>query len=74
MVWDLAGYLAKRLRAEVADEATTQVNRLYLIALSRPPRPEELELGLKLLAEGNTDALRHYCHLLLGLNELIYVN
>lgn len=74
LVWDLSGYLAKRLRAEVADEATTQVNRLYLIALSRPPRPEELELGLKLLAEGNTDALRHYCHLVLGLNELIYVN
>ena len=74
LVWELAGYLAKRLRSEVADEATAQVNRLYLLVLSRPPRPEELEIGLKLLAEKNPDALRHYCHLALSLNELIYLN
>ena len=74
LVWELAGYLAKRLRSEVADEATAQVNRLYLLVLSRPPRPEELEIGLKLLAEKNPDALRYYCHLALSLNELIYLN
>ncbi len=74
LVWDLAGHLAKRLRTEVADDETAQVNRLYMLALSRPPRPEELEVGLKLLAEDNADALRHYCHLALGLNEMIYVN
>ena len=74
LVWDLAGHLAKRLRAEVDDDESAQVNRLYMLALSRPPRPEELEIGLKLLAEDNADALRYYCHLVLGLNELIFVN
>ena len=74
LVWDLAGHLAKRLRAEVDDDESAQVNRLYMLALSRPPRPEELEIGLKLLAEDNADALRHYCHLVLGLNELVFVN
>ncbi len=74
LVWELAGHLAKRVRAEAADESPAQVRHLYLLALSRPPRPKELEIGLKLLVEENPDALRHYCHLVLGLSELIYVN
>ena len=74
LVWELAGHLAKRLRTEAAADATAQVNHLYLLALSRPPQPEELKIGRKLLADENADALRHYCHMILGLNELIYVN
>jgi len=74
LVWELAGHLAKRLQTEAAADATAQVNHLYLLALSRPPQPEELKIGRKLLADENADALRHYCHMILGLNELIYVN
>ncbi|MBL67280.1 MAG: hypothetical protein CMO74_02325 [Verrucomicrobiales bacterium] len=74
LVWELAGHLAKRVQTEAGEEAKAQVKRLYLLALSRPPRPEELEIGLKLLGAENPDALRHYCHLVLGLNEMIYVN
>ena len=74
LVWELAGHLAKRLRAEAPDDATAQVKHLYLLALSRPPRPEELAVGRKLLGDENADALRLYCHMVLGLNELIFVN
>ena len=74
LVWDLAGHLAKRVRAEAGDELSTQVKHLYLLALSRPPRAEELEIGLKLLREDHSGALWRYCHLVLGLNEMIYVN
>ena len=74
LVWDLAGHLAKRVRAEAGDELSTQVKHLYLLALSRPPRAEELEIGLRLLKEEHSDALWRYCHLVLGLNEMIYVN
>ena len=41
---------------------------------SRPPRAEELKIGLQLLGAETPEALRHYCHLILGLNEMIYVN
>ncbi len=74
LVWDLAGHLARRVQTEAGDEPSAQVRRLYLLVLSRPPRTEELEIGLKLLGTGNPNALRHYCHLVLGLNEMIYVN
>ena len=74
LVWELAGHLAKRVQSEAGDEPAAQVKRLYLSTLSRPPRAEELAIGLKLLGADNPDALRHYCHLVLGLNEMIYVN
>ena len=74
LVWELAGHLAKRVQSEAGDETAAQVKRLYLSTLSRPPRAEELAIGLKLLGAENPDALRHYCHLVLGLNEMIYVN
>ena len=66
--------MAKRVQSEAGDDLAAQVQRLYLLVFSRPPRTEELEIGLKLLGAKNPDALRHYCHLVLGLNEMIYVN
>jgi len=74
LVWELAGHLAKRVQSEAGDDPAAQVKRLYLLTLSRPTRTEELDIGLKLLGAENHDALRHYCHLVLGLNEMIYVN
>ena len=74
LVWDLAEHLAKRVRAEAGDELSAQVKHLHLLCLSRPPRGEELEIGLSLLKAGHNDALWHYCHLMLGLNEMIYIN
>ena len=74
LVWDLAGHLAKRVQFEAGEEPAAQVQRLYRLNLSRPPRAEELEIGLQLLGAETPEALRHYCHLILGLNEMIYVN
>ena len=74
LVWDLAGHLAKRVQSEAGEEPAAQVKRLYRLTLSRPPRAEELKIGLQLLGAETPEALRHYCHLILGLNEMIYVN
>jgi len=74
LVWELADHMAKRVQSEAGDDPAAQVKRLYLLALSRPPHAEELDIGLKLLGAENPDAIRHYCHLVLGLNEMIYVN
>ena len=74
LVWELAGNLAKRTRAEAGDELGAQVERLYLLVLSRQPTAKEMEIGLELLAEKNEQDLRQYAHLMLGLNEFIYIN
>ena len=74
LVWELAEHLAKRVQAEAGDEPRAQVKHLYLLVLSRLPTAKELEIGLKLLVQEKDQALRQYTHLMLGLNEFIYVN
>ena len=71
LVWDLAGRFAKRVQAEVGDDPSAQVERAYLLALSRPPRQEEAQFSLALLKDRT---LTNFCHILLGLNEFIYVH
>jgi hypothetical protein len=71
LVWELAGRFAKRVESEIGDDPVAQVGRAYLHALSRPPRKEELEFSLTLLENGT---LADFCHVLLGLNEFIYVH
>ena len=46
----------------------------YLLLLSRLPNEEERRLGRELLSGEPGRLLVNYCHLLLGLNEFIYVN
>jgi len=74
LVWELAGHLAKRTQVEADDGPGAQVERLYLLVLSRQPTAKEMEIGLKLLADTNEQALHQYAHLILGLNEFIYIN
>ena len=62
------------MQSEAGEEPAAQVQRLYRLTLARPPRAEELKIGLQLLGAETPEALRHYCHLILGLNEMIYVN
>ncbi|MFT4548264.1 MAG: hypothetical protein ACI9UA_003081 [Pseudoalteromonas tetraodonis] len=71
LVWDLAGRFAQRVESEVGVDPAAQAERAYLHALSRPPQKEELELSLTLLQNGT---LKDFCHILLGLNEFIYVH
>jgi mono/diheme cytochrome c family protein len=51
MVLDLADAFARRIRAEAGEEPAAQVERLYRVALSRPPSPEEKSLGITALAD-----------------------
>ena len=74
LVWDLAGYLAKRVQTEAGNKPESQLKHLYLLTLSRPASTVEIEIGLKLMGEGGQEPLRQLAHLILGLNEFIYMN
>ena len=49
MVFRLAEHFATRVKGEVGSKPEQQVERVYLIALSRPPSPKELSLGVTAL-------------------------
>ena len=70
MVLFQAGKLAERLREEVGDDVGAQVDRAFLLALSRPPDEIERANAVELISEG--DALEEFCHLLFNLNEFLY--
>ena len=74
LVWDLAGHLARRVQAEAGNKPESQLKHLYLLTLSRPASTVEIEIGLKLMREAGQDPLRQLAHLMLGLNEFIYLN
>ena len=69
--WELAGHFARRVEGEAGRVPGDQVRHAYLLALSRPPATEELEISLTYLQE---TSLTELCHVLLGLNEFIYVH
>jgi hypothetical protein len=46
----LADAFARRVRKEAGADPARQVERVYLIALSRPPTPQERAIGLQALA------------------------
>jgi len=71
LVWDLAGHFAQRVQSEVGDDPTAQVRRAYQLALSRPPREDEFDFSVTVIQNGT---LTDFCHVLLGLNEFIYVH
>jgi hypothetical protein len=74
LVWDLAGHLAKRVQAEAGNKPESQLKHLYLLTLSRPASTVEIEIGLKLMREVGQEPLRQLAHLMMGLNEFIYIN
>lgn len=47
MVQQLAEHFAQRVQREAGTDASNQIDRLYRIALSRPPRDEEKKLGIE---------------------------
>lgn len=73
LVWALAEHFAKRV-AEAGEDPAARIERAYLLALSRPPSQKEQDIGLAILKEEGEFALLDYCHLLLGLNEFIYIH
>ncbi len=63
-----------RIKGEVGSDRDEQIELAYLLLLSRLPDEEERKLGKEILAGRKERSLVDYCHLLLGLNEFIYIN
>jgi hypothetical protein len=83
----LAGRLADRVRQEAGADAVAQLERVYLIALGRPPSDEETAVGLLALVrltdqwgkhlahdEAALRALAGYCHTVLNSAAFLYVD
>ena len=85
-VHELAESFASRVlgmieRQNLVDDNRTRVNLVYRMALSRPPSPEELELGSRMLDKLDTgwqgkptQALGTYCHTIFNSASFIYVD
>jgi hypothetical protein len=90
LIRTLAEQFAKRIQREVGDDPAKQVERAYLLALSRHPEPEEREVSLATLGElrelwtnkagqdskiePRARALATYCHALLNTADFLYVD
>ncbi len=72
-VSEIASALATRTGG-VGEPTSKRIERLYLVALGRPPTPTESELGNQILATGKADAWERYCRLVLCANEFVYVD
>ncbi len=82
-VWGQARLFAQRVRDTAGRDTDAQIDLAYRIALSRPPTPEEREVGSAFLRQGRgptveasaaQSALVRYCHAIICLNEFIYVH
>jgi hypothetical protein len=72
---DAAIALAARLQREVPHGGPARIERLYALALGRPPSPEELDIGRDLLnREGSAEPWVRYCHLIVCQNEFSYID
>jgi hypothetical protein len=63
-------HFAERARGEAGDAPQAQVRAAYRIALSRDPSPREMAANLRFLREATLTGL---CHVILNLNEFVYV-
>jgi hypothetical protein len=78
---------ARRLTSEGGPDAGSQVRRAYVLALGRPPKPYELNAGIRFLSRQTTQrktrspnvdagllALTDYAQVIFGLNEFLYMD
>lgn len=73
--------LARRVLNDGGLTADQQIERAFRLALSRAPKPEEMQAVLEFLARqsklddgGPAAAFTDFCHTLLNSNEFLYVN
>jgi hypothetical protein len=71
MLDELAESLAKRVKAEAGDNPDQQVEKLYWIALSRPPASEEGKLSVEALGRL---PLSRLCHTILNSASFLYID
>jgi hypothetical protein len=88
MVQTLSGYFARRVRQEVGDDPSRQVEWPSFAALGRPPTAEEKQIGLAALArlgeqwgkhlpdrhEAALRALTAYCHTILNSADFLNID
>jgi hypothetical protein len=80
LVKQQAEKLAQRLAAEVAEDGRARVERLYLLALGRPPVSGEVETALAFLDQSESDFAEHareqswvqLCHAVIGSNDFLF--
>jgi hypothetical protein len=63
--------LASRLERDCAGSRSCEVTRVHLLALARPPRPEESALARRFLGGGGR--LADFCLAMLNRNEFVYI-
>ncbi len=68
--------LAERISREApGNDNAARIRRLYAVALGREPAAEEMEIGLKMLADsGPFNSLERYCQVILCTNEFANVD
>jgi hypothetical protein len=78
-VREAAVHFANRLRREVGDDASKQMDLAFQLAFTRPPGKVERVTALKFLQDQTAtrdanpnSALADFCHVLLNASELIY--
>jgi hypothetical protein len=64
-------HLAERIRADVGDNPTEQIPRLFQLALGRSPSVSEADAAAHLLSQRDLTAA---CLALLNSNEFVYVD
>jgi Protein of unknown function (DUF1553)/Protein of unknown function (DUF1549)/Planctomycete cytochrome C len=72
-VLDQAQMFADRVRAEAGEDPAKQIDLAYRIGLTRPPSQAELKLALDLLDATSRRSLVDLTHVLLNLNEFVYI-
>ena len=67
--------LAGRVLREAPANTEARIQRLYAIALGRPPTRSEIDLGTQVLVpDGDPDSWERYCLLILCTNEFLYID
>jgi hypothetical protein len=66
--------LAKRLASQAGTSPEKMVNFAYETLYARRPTPTETQIGVLAIADGRTEALVDYCHILLSTNEFVYIH
>ena len=86
MVELVADFFARRVEREVGNDPATQVERVYLLALSRLPSQAEKDVGVEALRKlknewakthlrtASTKALATYCHAIVNSAAFVYVD
>ena len=70
LVFRMADDFADRMSHEAGDSATSQIQRVYLVAYGREADDQEIEVASQFV---NEHGLASFCRVILNSNEFLYV-